>query len=547
VGVRGDDGGMLLIQVVEVSAVLAATRGRRAKIDVLAGCLRAASVGEVPLVVGYLSGRVRQRRTGVGYAALRRVPEPAGVAGLSLSQVDGVFEELAAVAGVGAAARRGELLRGLLGAATAGEQEFLVRLLAGEVRHGALDGVMVEAVAVAAGVEVALVRRAVLLRGELAAVAVAALEGGAAALAGFGLRLGRPLRAMLAASAGDVGDALARTGPAGVEWKLDGVRVQVHRDGRGVRVFSRGLEELTGRMPEVEAVVAGLPVRQVVLDGEVVALRADGRPEPFQVTAARVATRAEAGPRTEPTPASASASGAGVGVGVGVAGLSLFLFDVLHVDGVDVLDEPYARRREALAAFVPAGLLVPRLVTGDAGQAREFLAQALRAGHEGVVVKALDAPYAAGRRGAGWVKVKPRHTLDLVVLGAEWGHGRRQGWLSNLHVGARNPRDGSFVMLGKTFKGLTDAMLAWQTERLLELRVDGEGDPRRRPVVWVRPELVVEVAFDGLQASSRYPGGLALRFARVVRYRPDKGAGQADSIEAVRAIDAAVRGRRTSS
>jgi DNA ligase-1 len=399
-----------------------------------------------------------------------------------------------------------------MGAATSDEQYFLVRLLSGELRQGALDGVMTEAVARAAEVPVAQVRRAVMLRGSLPAVAGAALSGGTAALAGFGLLVGQPLKPMLAASEPSIADAFAKIGDsAAVEWKLDGIRVQAHLDGGNVRLFTRTLDDITARLPEVVAALAGLPVRTAVFDGELIALRPDGRPYPFQDTAARAASETAI---------------------ENAVPLTVFLFDVLHLDGADLIDLPDEQRHEALAAVVPADMLMPRLVTGDPDEATAFFRDSVAHGHEGVVVKALTAPYAAGRRGAGWIKVKPRHTLDLVILAVEWGHGRRQGWLSNLHLGARDP-EGGWVMLGKTFKGLTDEMLTWQTQRLLELE-----DHRDDWTVYVRPELVVEIAFDGVQRSPRYPGGVALRFARVLRYREDKLAAEADTIDTVRALAA---------
>jgi DNA ligase-1 len=347
-----------------------------------------------------------------------------------------------------------------------------------------------------------------MLRGELGAVAAAALRGGAGALAEFRLEVGRPLQPMLAQTARDVGAALERTGPAAVEWKLDGARIQVHRDGSDVAVFTRNLDEVTGRLPEVVEAALALPARAAVLDGEAIALREDGRPHPFQVTGSRFASRRRVEELRRAVP------------------LTPMLFDALHIDGEDLLDRPGGERAAALDALVGAEARVPRVVAEAPEAAESALAAALGRGHEGVVVKALAAPYEAGRRGAAWVKVKPVHTLDLVILAAEWGHGRRRGWLSNLHLGARGP-DG-FVMLGKTFKGLTDAMLTWQTEALLALEVARDGH-----VVHVRPELVAEIAFDGIQASPRYPGGVALRFARVLRHRPDKSAAEADTLEAV--------------
>ena len=350
------------------------------------------------------------------------------------------------------------------------------------------------------------------------------------ALRAVGLQVGRPIRPMLAASAPAVATALERISPAAVEWKVDGIRVQVHRQGSDVRVFTRTLDDITNRVPELVAAAMSLNVSAAVLDGEAVALRPDGRPLPFQITSARAASQSgRSGPNGDQDGQSGQA---------GRVPLALFLFDLLHLDGTDLLDHPASDRYARLAAVAPSELVIPRLVTADLGAAEQFFAEAIACGHEGVVIKSLDAPYGAGRRGSEWIKVKPRHTLDLLVLAAEWGHGRRQGWLSNLHLGARDPVTGGTVMLGKTFKGLTDALLAWQTERLLELADPplDEDAQVRHGVVRVNPELVVEIAFDGVQASSRYPGGVTLRFARVLRYRPDKSPAEADTIDAVRAL-----------
>ena len=516
---------MLLGRIAEVSQAVAAASGRLAKIELLAGALREAGSLEVPIAVAYLSGELPQRQIGVGWAALRGVLgggppghaerdgfPAAASATLGLAEVDAAFSAIGAVAGKGSAAARKALVGELYGRATSAEQRFLSGLLSGELRQGALEGVMTDAVARAASVPVAEVRRAMMLRGSLGAVAAAALADGSEALAAFGLEVGRPVRPMLAASATSLEEALAKIGPgvpAAVEWKLDGIRIQAHLSGGEVRLFTRTLDDITSRLPEVVATLAKLPVRTAVLDGELIALREDGRPLPFQDTSARAASAdGEDGPP-----------------------LSVFLFDALHLDGADLIDLPDAERHAELARSVPSELLMPRLVTASASEASEFFRDALARGHEGVVVKSLQVPYAAGRRGAGWIKVKPRHTLDLVVLAVEWGHGRRRGWLSNLHLGARDPATGGFVMLGKTFKGLTDELLAWQTSRLLALE-----DRRDSYTVYVRPELVVEIAFDGVQRSPRYPGGLALRFARVLRYREDKSAADADTIEMVRAL-----------
>jgi ATP-dependent DNA ligase I len=506
---------VLLQEIAETSDAVASTPARLGKVERLAACLRRLEAAEVAAAVAYLSGELRQRQIGVGWAALREVPEPAGAASLTVAEVDAAFERIGRQAGAGSQAERRRLLAGLLGRATAAEQRFLTRLLSGELRQGALDGVMVEALARAAEVPAAEVRRALMLRGALGAVAEAALDRGAAGLRSFRLQVGRPLQPMLAQTAASVEAAFERIRPAAVEWKLDGVRIQLHRHGGEVAVFTRTLDDITARVPEVVEAALALPVRAAVLDGEAIALRADGRPHPFQVTASRLGSRLEVKRLRGSLP------------------LDAFLFDVLHLDGEDLLDRDGAQRHAALAATVPEALRIPRRVTDQEAVAAAFLRDTLQRGHEGVMVKSLAVPYEAGRRGAGWVKVKPVHTLDLVVLAAEWGHGRRQGWLSNLHLGARDPEGGGFVMLGKTFKGLTDQLLAWQTERLLELKLAADDW-----VVNVRPELVVEVAFDGVQASPRYPGGVALRFARVLRYRPDKRAADADTVETVRAIHA---------
>ncbi|MBK7625206.1 MAG: ATP-dependent DNA ligase [Kineosporiaceae bacterium] len=513
---------MLLADVAATSTAVAGASGRRVKVDLLAERLRAASLGDLPILVSWLAGQPRQRRTGVGWAGLRVLPPAAERAILTVETVDAVLDQTAAAAGPGSATLRRELILTLLAQATAVEQLFLRDLLSGGVRQGAQQGLVIDAVAHAAGVPLDQVRRAMTFSGDLAAVATALRATGPAALADFGLQVGRPLAPMLAQSAPDVAAALERTGPAGLEWKLDGVRVQVHRDGDDIAVFTRTLDEVTDRLPEVVEAVRALPGRRMVLDGEVIALGPDARPLPFQVTAARTARRDVPTART-------------------AVPLSTRLFDVLHLDDTDLLDRPGSERHEALVSVAPPELVVPRLVPdGETPaqrltQAESFATSALAAGHEGVVVKSLEATYAMGRRGAAWVKVKPRITLDLVILAVERGHGRRSGWLSNLHLGARDPQGtygppGGFVMLGKTFKGLTDAMLRWQTERLTDLAIADDGY-----VVTVRPELVVEVAFDGVQTSSRYPTGMALRFARVLAHRPDKPAAQADTVEAVRA------------
>ncbi|AEW93046.1 ATP-dependent DNA ligase [Streptantibioticus cattleyicolor NRRL 8057 = DSM 46488] len=467
------------------------------------------------MVITYLAGRLPQRRIGVGWSTLSEPVPAAEEPRLAVLEVHLALGRIASVVGQGAQHERRRLVHELLAAATEEEQRFLVALIAGELRQGALDALAVEGLAAAVGVGAGDVRRAVMLRGSLGAVAEALLARGAEALTDFRLEVGRPVLPMLAHTARDVAEALDRLGPCAVEEKLDGIRVQVHRDGDLVRVYTRSLDEITDRLPEVVAEARALPGRQAVLDGEVIALGEDGRPRAFQETAGRVGSRLDV--------ASAQAA------------LPVFpvFFDLLYVDGRDLLELSTADRHAELAALVPVPLRVRRIVAEDPGSpadraaAEEFTEATLARGHEGVVLKALDAPYSAGRRGASWLKVKPVHTLDLVVLAAEWGHGRRTGKLSNLHLGARR-RNGTFAMLGKTFKGLTDAMLEWQTERLQELTVHDE-----RWGVVVRPELVVEVAFDGVQRSPRYPEGVTLRFARVLRYREDKTPDQADTVETV--------------
>jgi len=496
---------VLFSELAATSAAVGATRSRKRKAELLGAALRQLGPGEIEPGVAFLSGELRQRRTGVGWATLRELPPPAIAPELGVAEVDAAFAGIAALEGAGSQAARREAVTALFARATAPEQAFLRGLVAGDLRQGALAGVMADAVAAATGIPRAAVDRATMLCGDPRMVAEAALREGEAGLEHFRLQLGRPLSPMLASPGASLGEAMEKVGEGAVDWKLDGARIQVHRDGDDVAVFSRSLDDLTSRLPEVVAATLALDARSAVLDGEAIALRADGRPEPFQVTGSRIAS--------------------------GAPGVVPVLFDALHVDGEDLLDAPLARRAEALAAAVPEPVRVPRAITADPAQAQAHFDAALAAGHEGVVVKALDAPYAAGRRGAAWLKVKPRHTLDLVILAAEWGHGRRRGWLSNLHLGARAVEGDGFVMLGKTFKGLTDAMLAWQTERLQELEVERHGI-----VVTVRPELVVEIAFDGVQTSPRYPGGVALRFARVLRYREDKTAADVDDLAAVLAL-----------
>ncbi|MFJ5304957.1 ATP-dependent DNA ligase [Streptomyces sp. NPDC088350] len=511
---------MLLTRLAQVSQEVAATSARSRKIALLAELFRDAEADDVPIVIPYLAGRLPQGRLGIGWKVLSQPVAPAPEPTLTVREVDARLTALGKVSGTGSQAERARLVGELMGAATADEQRFLFGLITGEVRQGALDAVAVEGLAEATGAPSTDVRRAVMLAGSLQAVAEALLAEGPASLDRFRLTVGRPVLPMLAHSAPSVAEAVEKLGVCAVEEKLDGIRVQVHRDGDVVRLYTRTLDDITDRLPELTAAALELRGERFVLDGEVISFDADGRPRSFQETAGRVGSRVDVGTAAETVP------------------VSPVFFDALSVDGRDLLDLPFAERHAELAQLVPEPMRVRRtLVSGpeDVPAAEAFLAETLERGHEGVVVKGLDAPYSAGRRGASWLKVKPVHTLDLVVLAAEWGHGRRTGKLSNLHLGARNP-DGSFAMLGKTFKGMTDAVLTWQTERLQELAVESDGH-----VVTVRPELVVEIAYDGLQRSTRYPAGVTLRFARVVRYREDKRAEEADTVETLLAAHPEVK------
>ena len=515
---------MLLDSIAQASTDVAATRSRLAKIGRLAECLGQASPDEVAVAVTYLSGFLLQGTIGVGWAALRELPAPASSRTLELLEVHEAMSRIAAIAGAGSQAARREELSDLFGRATELEQRFLTGLLLGELRQGALEGVMVEAVAKAAEIPPAEVRRAVMVAGDLGVVAAAALAEGRGGLRKFRLMVFRPVQPMLAQTGDDLADALARIRPARIEWKLDGARLQVHRLGEEVHVFTRNLADITDRVPEIVDAVRALELEAIVLDGEAIVIGLDGRPRPFQETMSRFGSKVNVDEQRTTAP------------------LSSFFFDCLHLDGEDLLDCFYRVRFEALESRIPEALRVPGIETADPAEGQRFLEEALAQGHEGVMVKSLDAPYEAGRRGAGWLKVKVAHTLDLVVLAAEWGHGRRQGKLSNLHLGARDAETDAFVMLGKTFKGMTDQMLEWQTGRLLELEKDRDGH-----VVQVRPELVVEIAFDGVQTSSRYPGGMALRFARVKGYREDKRPDEVDTIQTVRAIHAGSSGQELES
>ncbi len=502
---------MLLVDLVATSASVAATRSRKAKTAAIAELLGRTSADELEVVTSYLGGRLRQRRTGLGWRGLQSLPDPADSPTLDVLEVHAAFDAIAELAGAGSQAARSTAVAALFGRATTEEQTWLRGVVTGEVRQGALDALVQEGVAAAAGVPLTAIRRAAMLAGSTVAVVRTAFEGGEQALAAFRLEVGRPVLPMLASSAPSIADGMTKAvagGEVAIDTKLDGIRIQVHRWDDQVLIATRTLEDITARLPEVVEIARALPATSFVLDGEALALDEDGRPRPFQETASRTA----------------------MAEGVHV---TPYFFDLLYLDGDDLLDQPATERLAALDALVPQAYRTARLVSADVEAGETFAASVLVAGHEGVVVKDPGAPYAAGRRGSAWVKVKPVHTLDLVVLAVEWGSGRRKGWLSNIHLGARDP-EGGFVMLGKTFKGMTDDMLRWQTERFTELATSpADGSAY---VVDVRPEQVVEVAFDGLQRSTRYPGGLALRFARVVRYREDKTADQADTIETVRSL-----------
>lgn len=502
---------MLLAAVVETSRQVGETARRSAKVDLLAALLRQLRGDEIEIAVAFLSGAIRERRIGIGHAALRAATgPPAESPSLELTEADRIFQSIAATTGGGSARERSQLLRGLFARATGPEQRFLTGLILGELRQGALEGVMLDAVAKASGIALDRVRRAVMLAGDIAPVARAALETGD--LTHYDVRLFRPVQPMLAQSAGNVSEAIQELGEAALEFKMDGARVQAHKSGEDVLVYSRSLNDVTAALPEVVEIVRASPARDLILDGEVLSLKPDGRPQPFQATMRRFGRKLDV-ERTR-----------------GELPLTAFWFDLIYLDGGSLLDEPQARRFQTLGELSP-GYLMPHMITSDAGQAAEFLAEALSRGHEGIMAKAIGAPYASGARGQSWLKVKQARTLDLVILAAEWGHGRRKGWLSNLHLGARDTEKGGFAMLGKTFKGLTDEMLEWQTRQLLPLEIG-----RDSYTVYVEPKLVAEIAFNEIQVSPRYASGLALRFARVKRYRNDKTAAEADTFQTVRQL-----------
>ncbi|MEV1131138.1 ATP-dependent DNA ligase [Agromyces sp. NPDC049794] len=504
---------MLLDELVTTADAVTATRSRLAKVDALAELLSRLEPDEIAPAVGFLVGKPRQGRVGVGWRGVAAaMGERAAAPTLTVAELDDLLDRLAATAGAGSATERGRVLRELTARATEREQGFISRVLLGEMRIGALEGVVTDAIARAAGRPGAVVRRAAMLSGDLGETARLALTGTEAELEEVGLVVGRPVLPMLAATAATPSAAIEVVGAASVEYKLDGARIQVHRAGDDVRVFTRNLADVTHRLPEVVDVVRRMPVREVILDGETLSLDEDGAPRPFQETMSRFGADAARETLLHP-----------------------WFFDVLHVDGRDLLDEPLSTRLGELERIASAHR-IPGEITADPDVAERVSRDALAAGQEGVVVKAIESPYAAGRRGSSWIKVKPVHTYDLVVLACEWGSGRRTGWLSNLHLGALDPtgefgEPGDYVMVGKTFKGLTDELLRWQTEYFPQIEVR-----RTANTVWVAPTTVVEIAIDGVQRSTRYPGGIALRFARVKRYRDDKRPEDADTIQTLRGL-----------
>jgi DNA ligase-1 len=506
---------MLLSEVVETSRRVSETSRRLEKIDLLAGLLQRTAPDEIESVVACLSGRTLQNRIGVGWATLRdsAAPEHPATPALEIREFDRTLASLAEIAGPGSERRKRDLLKSLFAKATEPEQRFIMSLLVGELRQGALEGVMLEALAKAFNVAPEHVRRAAMMTGDTAKIARLLHEHGAAGLDRCDVQLFRPVQPMLAQTAEDVSAALGDLGEAALEYKFDGARVQVHRSGDDVLVFSRNLNDVTKAVPEIVESVRAMPGRDLILEGEVLSLTPEGRPRPFQVTMRRFGRKLDLDRVRAELP------------------LTPFWFDLLYLDGQSLLDEPQRRRFAGLQQLAPPDSLVPHVLTADPDTAADFLSGSLERGHEGIMAKSLDAGYAAGSRGQSWLKIKKAHTLDLVILAAEWGHGRRKGWLSNLHLGARDTEKGGFAMLGKTFKGLTDEMLAWQTERLLALEI-----ARDEYTVHVKPELVAEIAFSGIQISPRYASGLALRFARVKRYRPDKPAAAADTFQTVQAL-----------
>jgi len=504
---------MLLAAVVETSRRVAETTKRLEKVDLLARLLKQLHPEEVEIVVAFLTGRARQGRIGIGYGSIRDAQgSPASEPSLEVAEIDRIFESITKIQGTGSQRQRLDLLSGMFARATGLEQQFLVGLLMGELRQGALEGIMVDAVSKASGIAADRVRRAVMMAGDIAVVARALLEKGEAGLHAYDVQLFRPIQPMLAQTAEDVSEALADLGEAALEFKMDGARVQVHKSGDDVVVYSRALNDVSPAVPEVVEAVRALPAHDLILDGEVLSLLPDGRPQPFQITMRRFGRKLDVERMRGELP------------------MTPFWFDLLYLNGGSLLDEPQARRFRALSELAPQSL-IPHIIASNPAAGDEFFEQSINRGHEGIMAKAIGATYAAGGRGQSWLKIKRPRTLDLVILAAEWGHGRRQGWLSNLHLGARDTEKGGFAMLGKTFKGLTDEMLVWQTQELLKLEIG-----RDSYTVHVEPKLVVEIAFNEIQVSPRYPSGLALRFARVKRYRPDKTAAESDTFQTVQKL-----------
>ena len=504
---------MLLAAVVETSRRVAETTKRLEKVDLLARLLKQLHPEEVEIVVAFLTGRARQGRIGIGYGSIRDAQgSPASEPSLEVAEIDRIFESITKIQGTGSQRQRLDLLSGMFARATGLEQQFLVGLLMGELRQGALEGIMVDAVSKASGIAADRVRRAVMMAGDIAVVARALLEKGEAGLHAYDVQLFRPIQPMLAQTAEDVSEALADLGEAALEFKMDGARVQVHKSGDDVVVYSRALNDVSPAVPEVVEAVRALPAHDLILDGEVLSLLPDGRPQPFQITMRRFGRKLDVERMRGELP------------------MTPFWFDLLYLNGGSLLDEPQARRFRALSELAPQSL-IPHIIASNPAAGDEFFEQSINRGHEGIMAKATGATYAAGARGQSWLKIKRPRTLDLVILAAEWGHGRRQGWLSNLHLGARDTEKGGFAMLGKTFKGLTDEMLVWQTQELLKLEIG-----RDSYTVHVEPKLVVEIAFNEIQVSPRYPSGLALRFARVKRYRPDKTAAESDTFQTVQKL-----------
>ena len=503
---------MLFADLVETSRRIAATAKRLEKTDLLAGLLKRVSPEEVEVVVAFLSGATRQGRIGIGYATISEAgAPPAAQPSMTILEIDRTLSEISHVRGTGAENRRRELLQQIMQRATQSEQQFLRALLTGEIRQGALEGIMLDGLAKASSLPLEQIRRAAMLAGGAGTIARPVLENGAAGLAQFQIQLFRPVQPMLAQSADDVAEALHELGESAFEYKFDGARVQVHKSGDQVAIFSRAMNDVSAAVPEVVTAVRNLPAHDLILDGEVLSLDPEGRPRPFQISMRRFGRKLDVESLLTELP------------------MTPFWFDLLYLNGAPAIDEPQAKRFAELAKLVPVENLAPHLTTGDADRAEDFLHAALQSGHEGIMAKSLDAPYAAGARGQSWLKIKKARTLDLVILAAEWGNGRRQGWLSNLHLGARDTEKGGFPMLGKTFKGLTDEMLAWQTQELQKIEI-----ARDKYTVYVEPKIVVEIAFNEIQVSARYVSGLALRFARVKRYRTDKSVAESDTFQTVR-------------